>query len=137
MKVTEALERFPELTPSAEVVEWLASVKQRWIGSVSTIRYDGRGWLVLKTLAGPIPEPLLEGAVEHDGRLLTPLTLAAAQTLRAQRSAHLDIAAERCLQVVEHGGDPPAGAAGLRARHGRRGAAPGGAVGPGHRPRLR
>ena len=107
MKVTEALERFPELTPSAEVGEWLASVKQRWIGSVSTIRYDARGWLVLKTLAGPIPEPLLEGAVEHDGRLLTPLTLAAAQTLRAQRSAHLDIAAERCLQVVEHGGDPP------------------------------
>ncbi|HTU98094.1 MAG TPA: DEAD/DEAH box helicase, partial [Solirubrobacteraceae bacterium] len=107
MKVTEALERFPELTPSDEVREWLASVKQRWIGSVSTVRYDGRGWLVLKTLAGPVPEPLLEAAIEHEGRLLTPLTLAAAQALRAQRSAHLDIAAERCLQVVEHGGDPP------------------------------
>ncbi len=107
MKVTEALERFPELTPSREVLDWLASVKQRWIGSVSTVRYDRRGWLVLKTLAGPVPEPLLEGAVEHEGRLLTPLTAAAAQTLRAQRSAHLDIAAERCLQIVERGGDPP------------------------------
>jgi hypothetical protein len=107
LKVTEALERFPELTPSAAVRDWLASVKQRWIGSVSTVRYDGHGWLVLKTLAGPVPEPLLDDAIEHEGRLLTPLTLAAAQTLRAQRSAHLDIAAERCLQVVEHGGDPP------------------------------
>ena len=107
MKVSEALERFPELTPSTEVAEWLVSVKRRWIGSVSTIRYDGRGWLVLKTLAGPVPEPLLHDAIEHDGRLLTPLTQTAAQTLRAQRSAHLDIAAERCLQVVEHGGDPP------------------------------
>ena len=107
MKVTEALERFPELTPSPEVREWLASVKRRWIGSVSTMRYDGRGWLVLKTLAGPVPEPLTEGAVEHEGRLLVPLTMAAAQTLRAQRSAHLDIAAERCLQIVERGGDPP------------------------------
>jgi hypothetical protein len=107
MKVTEALERFPELVPSPEVREWLASVKRRWIGSVSTMRYDGRGWLVLKTLAGPVPEPLTDGAVEHEGRLLVPLTMAAAQTLRAQRSAHLDIAAERCLQIVERGGDPP------------------------------
>jgi hypothetical protein len=107
MKVTAALERFPELTPSREVAEWLVSVKQRWIGSVSTVRYDGRGWLVLKTLAGPVPEPLLKNAIEHEGRLLTPLTLQAAQALREQRSAHLDIAAERCLQVVEHGGDPP------------------------------
>ncbi len=107
MKVTEALERFPELTPSQEVREWLASVKQRWIGSVSTMRYDGRGWLVLKTLAGPVPEPLTEGAVEHDDRLLVPITAQTAQTLRAQRSAHLDIGAERCLQIVEDGGDPP------------------------------
>ncbi len=107
MKVSEALERFPELTPSPEVTDWLGSVAQRWIGSVSTVRYDGRGWLVLKTLAGPVPEPLLDDAVEHDGRLLTPLTLAAAQTLRTQRSAHLDIAAERCLQAVEHGEEPP------------------------------
>jgi SWI/SNF-related matrix-associated actin-dependent regulator of chromatin subfamily A-like protein 1 len=107
MKVLEALERFPELTPSPEVGEWLASVAQRWIGSVSTVRYDGRGWLVLKTLAGPVPETLLQDSVEHEGRLLTPLTAAAAHTLRAQRSAHLDIGAERCLQAVEHGEDPP------------------------------
>jgi hypothetical protein len=107
MKVTEALERYPDLTPSPEVLEWLAGVRQRWIGSVSTTRYDGRGWLVLKTLAGPLPEPLSEGAVEHEGRLLAPLSPAAAQALRAQRSAHLDIAAERCLQIVERGGDPP------------------------------
>ena len=107
MKVTEALERYPDLTPSPEVLEWLAGVRQRWIGSVSTTRYDGRGWLVLKTLAGPLPEPLTEGAVEHEGRLLAPLRPAAAEALRAQRSAHLDIAAERCLQIVERGGEPP------------------------------
>ena len=107
MKVTEALERYPDLAPSPEVLEWLAGVRQRWIGSVSTTRYDGRGWLVLKTLAGPLPEPLTEGAVEHEGRLLAPLRPAAAEALRAQRSAHLDIAAERCLQIVERGGEPP------------------------------
>ncbi|HET8978339.1 MAG TPA: DEAD/DEAH box helicase [Solirubrobacteraceae bacterium] len=107
MKVTEALERYPELRPSDEVREWLAGVRQRWIGSVTTTRYDGRGWLVLNTLAGPVPEPLLNSSVRHDGRLLVPLTPAAAETLRAQRSANLDLGAERCLQILEHGGDPP------------------------------
>jgi SWI/SNF-related matrix-associated actin-dependent regulator 1 of chromatin subfamily A len=107
MKVTEALERYPELRPSADVLEWLAGVKQRWIGSVSTSRYDGRGWWVLNTLAGPVPEPLLDGAVEQDGRLLVPLTKPAGEALRAQRSARLDMAAERCLQLVERGEDPP------------------------------
>jgi superfamily II DNA or RNA helicase len=107
MKVTEALERFPELRASPPVLEWLAGVKQRWIGSVSTARYDGRGWWVLSTLAGPVPEILREGAVEHGGRLLTPLTVAGAAALRAQRSARLDAGAERCAQIVERGGDPP------------------------------
>ncbi len=107
LKVTEALERYPELRPSPEVLEWLAGVKQRWIGSVSTVRHDGRGWWVLSTLAGPVPEPLLEGAVKRDGKLLVPLTLHAAQALRAQRSARLDAGAERCAQLVERGVDPP------------------------------
>ncbi|MFZ0090869.1 MAG: hypothetical protein WAL63_15270, partial [Solirubrobacteraceae bacterium] len=74
MKVIEALEQYPELTPSAEVAEWLAGVRQRWIGSVSTVRYDGRGWFALRTLAGPVPEPLARDAVARDGRLLVPLT---------------------------------------------------------------
>ncbi len=107
MKVTEALERYPELIASRQVTEWLAGVRQRWIGSVATSRYDGRGWFVLNTLAGPVPEPLREGAVERDGRLLVPLTATAVHTLRAQRSARLDAAAERCAQVIERGGDPP------------------------------
>ncbi len=31
----------------------------------------------------------------------------AAETLRAERSANLDMGAERCLQILERGGDPP------------------------------
>jgi SWI/SNF-related matrix-associated actin-dependent regulator 1 of chromatin subfamily A len=107
MKVTEALERYPELKASPEVLSWLAGVKQRWIGSVSTTRHDGRGWWVLSTLAGPVPDPLRAGAVEYQGKLLVPLTRTAAEVLREQRSARLDPGAERCLQIVERGGDPP------------------------------
>jgi SWI/SNF-related matrix-associated actin-dependent regulator 1 of chromatin subfamily A len=107
IKVAEVLERYPELTADDEVLEWLAGVERRWIGYVRTTRHDGRGWLVLQTRAGPIPEDLRTGAVEHEGKLLVPLTGVAARALRDLDSARLDIAAERCLQVLELGGVPP------------------------------
>ena len=64
--VAEVLERFPELTTSAQVDAWLAAIERRWVGRVSTTRHDGRGWWVLRTRAGTVPEPLLEGAVERE-----------------------------------------------------------------------
>jgi hypothetical protein len=107
MKVAEVLERYPELTAAEEVVEWLAGVERRWIGYVTTTRYDGRGWWLLDTRAGRVPEALREGSIEHEGKLLVPLTGAAAQALRAQPSARIDAAAERCLAIVELGDEPP------------------------------
>ncbi len=107
LKVAEALERFPELSPEADVAAWLDGARGRWIGSVSTARHAGRGWWALRTLAGEVPPELRAGAQEIDGRLLVPLTLAAVTALRAQRSARLDPPAERCAQIVEAGGQPP------------------------------
>jgi len=106
--VAEVLTRFPELSTSPEVDAWLNGIERRWIGRVSTRRYDGRGWLVLQTRAGKVPAILLEGSVElTDGRLLVPITRAAADELREQRSARLDAGADRCLASVEIGDDPP------------------------------
>jgi SWI/SNF-related matrix-associated actin-dependent regulator of chromatin subfamily A-like protein 1 len=107
MKVQEVLERWPELSVQEQVLVWLAGVQQRWIGHVSTVRHDGRGWWTLRTLAGPVPEELLDGAVQEEGRLLVPLTLAAAQAIRIQPSAKLDLGAERCLECVLRGESPP------------------------------
>jgi SWI/SNF-related matrix-associated actin-dependent regulator 1 of chromatin subfamily A len=107
MKVAELLERYPELSTAPDVVQWLQGVQRRWIGYVRTTRHDGRGWLVLDTQAGPIPEGLRQGAIERDGKLLAPLTPAAAEALRKQSSARLDIAAERCLSIIESGAAPP------------------------------
>ena len=71
--VAEVLDRFPELTTSAQVDAWLAAIQRRWVGRVTTTRHDGRGWWVLRTRAGTVPEALLEGAVEReDGALLAP-----------------------------------------------------------------
>jgi hypothetical protein len=108
LKVVEAVQRYPELSISDEVSAWLSEVEQRWIGSVSTTRYDGRGWWVLRTLAGPIPPELRDRAVERpDGSLLVPIGPEAATILRAQRSTRFDVGAERCLQIAEFGGQPP------------------------------
>ncbi len=107
MKVAELLERHPELSASADVLAWLSGVRRRWIGYVRTTRCDGRGWWVLETRAGEVPEALRAVAVEHAGRLLVPLTKVVAQELRAQPSARLDIASERCMSLVELGHSPP------------------------------
>ena len=107
LKVQEVLERYPELSAHDDVHAWLDGVARRWIGTVSTTRYDGRGWLVLGTLAGPVPEALEGTLVEHAGRRLAPLTAEVAAVLRAEQSARLDPGAERCLQYLEHGQAPP------------------------------
>ncbi|HST55993.1 MAG TPA: DEAD/DEAH box helicase [Solirubrobacteraceae bacterium] len=107
MQVAELLARFPELTVHPKAQEWLSGIERRWIGYVRTVRHDGRGWWALETRAGEIPEALRDGALERDGKLLVPLTEAAARELREQRSARLDSAAERCLGIVELGDTPP------------------------------
>jgi hypothetical protein len=106
--VAEVLTRFPDLSTSPEVAAWLEGIDRRWIGRVTTMRYDGRGWLALQTRAGSVPDALLAGSVAlPDGRLLVPITRVAAAELREQRSARLDAGAERCLACVEIGDDPP------------------------------
>ena len=104
--VADVLDRFPELTVADEVAAWLEGIERRWVGRVRTARHDGHGWWVLDTRAGTVPEALAAGAVEHDGRLLAPLTLAGAQALREQQSARLDAGAERCAAALELGEDP-------------------------------
>ena len=107
LHVADVLARFPELTASDEVDAWLRGIETRWVGDVTTRRFDGRGWWALRTRAGSVPAELLDGSVEHDGRTLVPLTEAAAEVLREQQSARLDAAAGRCLLAVEVGVTPP------------------------------
>jgi SWI/SNF-related matrix-associated actin-dependent regulator of chromatin subfamily A-like protein 1 len=134
LHVADVLKRFPELAPSDEVGAWLREVERRWLGHVRTTRFDGRGWFVLETLAGEVPEALRAGAVElpaaadgdgADGRnrgplLLVPLTQTHAEVLREQPSARLDAAAERTVAALELGDEPPP--ARLVATHGVDGA---------------
>jgi SWI/SNF-related matrix-associated actin-dependent regulator 1 of chromatin subfamily A len=107
VRVAEILERFPELTTDAGIDGWLAGIDRRWVGYVRTTRFDGRGWWALDTMAGTVPRGLREGALEHEDRLLVPLTATAAAALRDLRSARLNPAAARCLEMIEFGQVPP------------------------------
>lgn len=105
--VAEVLERFPDLTASAEVDAWLAQIQRRWVGHVSTTRHDGRGWWVLTTRAGTPPAALVAGFAEHEGRLLAPLTALGAAALAGEDNARLDAGANRCVEALLAGEDPP------------------------------
>jgi superfamily II DNA or RNA helicase len=132
LHVADVLRRFPELVASDEAAAWLEGIERRWVGRVRTARHDGRGWWVLETLAGTVPEALRAGAVALDGdgrtaplagdggavtapaagasaarTLLVPLTQAGAHALRELESARLDAAAERCVAALELGDEPP------------------------------
>src|SRR4051794_3597961 len=61
--VADVLARFPDLTTTAEVDTWLAGLRERWIGTVGTLRFDGRGWFLLRTRAGTVPAEI--DVVEH------------------------------------------------------------------------
>src|SRR4051794_23824153 len=99
--VLEVLDRHPELTTSTEVDLWLRGVQRRWVGRVRTTRHDGRGWFVLETRAGTLPEELTDVAEEHDGRLLAPMTPDVAAAIAELGSARLDSAAHRSVQALE------------------------------------
>jgi SWI/SNF-related matrix-associated actin-dependent regulator of chromatin subfamily A-like protein 1 len=101
--IADILARFPELEPSDEAAAWLRGLGERWIGSVSTARHDNRGWFVLRSRAGEIPESLREGALERESDTLVPLTAHAAEVLTAERAARPDGAAVRCLQALSTG----------------------------------
>ena len=107
--VADVLARFPELTPSDEARAWLEGIERRWVGRVGTTRHDGRGWWVLETRAGTVPDALRDGAMAdpRSRGLLVPLTRAGATELRAQRSARLDAGADRCVTALELDEEPP------------------------------
>lgn len=105
--VADVLARFPDLDASEDVEAWLGGLRHRWIGHVRTLRHDGRGWFVLETRAGELPDALAAVAVAREERgALAPLTAEVAAALREQPSARLDAAAARCVAILELGRTP-------------------------------
>ena len=84
--VAEVLDRFPELTTSAQVDAWLAAIERRWVGRVSTTRHDGRGWWVLQHARGDRPRGAAGGRRRARGRLAAGAVLGATAPRRSPSS---------------------------------------------------
>src|SRR4051812_43768931 len=84
--VKGVLERFPSLITSPDVDAWLSRAVTGWVGRVTAGRYDGKGAFALETIAGELPEELLEKAHDKGGRLWIPFAKDVADELleRAQ-----------------------------------------------------
>src|SRR5436190_642525 len=108
--VADVLARFPDLTASAEVEEWLRGIDRRWVGGVGTAKHAGRGtgdggrtlpvdpWVI-----GPLDPFLAAQRVAVDAALHSVLA-----DLRAEHAA----AADAVAQSRAHHGEPiPAAAA--------------------------
>ena len=102
--VADILARFPELEPSDEAAKWLRGIGKRWIGTVGTQRHDGRGWFVLRTRAGELPEPIAAHAEPvAEGIHRAPLDATVAAAIIAEKAARPDGAAVRCLSAWSTG----------------------------------
>jgi len=120
LEIRDILREFPQLTTSTEVAVWLRGIEDRWVARVSTTIHDGKGWWVIQTRAGELPEPLAAAAITHDERTLVPMTTEIAEVLDEERGVRCDGPAQRCLSAALIG---PVPRARLELRHDHEGSA--------------
>ncbi len=106
--VLDILERFPELEPDTQTSLWLRGIARRWIGTITTVAYDGRGWFLLRARAGRLPDELSALAIEDPerGGLRVPMVPEAAEALLELGSARVDAQASRCISELRDGRIP-------------------------------
>jgi SWI/SNF-related matrix-associated actin-dependent regulator of chromatin subfamily A-like protein 1 len=104
--VEGVLARFPELTPSREVLDWLSD-SSLWRGLVTAQQDEhGSGVFVLRTLSGDPPAEL-EGATRvGDDRLQLTFTAESADLLARLERVQLDDLARACLNDLRAGRAP-------------------------------
>ena len=73
-RLIEILEQHPELSSSAAVDAWLATIRRSWVGYIRTTAALGTGWFALQPMAGTLPAGLRALATEHAGAVLLPFT---------------------------------------------------------------
>ena len=104
--------RFPELTPSADVLAWLSD-SDRWRGLVSVLAYEGGGAFVMRTISGDLPDELEGGVVVGEGRAVFPFSADSARSLVEAEGAQLDDLAALCARELRAGLEPAPAELGL------------------------
>ena len=104
--VEEVLARFPELKPSAEVLDWLSD-SARWRALVSVHQDEhGTGVFILRSLQGDPPEELAGATVTADDRRELPFDADSANLLTQLERVELDDLARACVNDLRAGRHP-------------------------------
>jgi SWI/SNF-related matrix-associated actin-dependent regulator of chromatin subfamily A-like protein 1 len=103
--IGSVLARFPELTPSPEVLAWLSD-SDRWRALVSVVPYEGRGAFVIRTISGEAPDDMEGAIVVGEGRAVFPFCAESARTLAQAEGAQLDDVASLCARELMAGREP-------------------------------
>ena len=111
-QIETVLARFPELTPSADVLAWLSD-SDRWRGLVSVLAYEGGGAFVMRTISGDLPDELEGGVVVGEGRAVFPFSADSARSLVEAEGAQLDDLAALCARELRAGLEPAPAELGL------------------------
>lgn len=106
------LARFPELTPTADVLAWLSD-SDRWRALVSVLAYEGDGAFVMRTISGDVPGDLEGGVVVGEGRAVFPFGSDSARSLVEAEGAQLDDLAALCARELRAGRKPAPAELGL------------------------
>jgi len=105
--IAGVLARFPELTPSREVLDWLSD-SARWRAVVTAHQDEhGSGAFLLRTLSGEPPEEVLGATSEGEGHLELPFSEENASLLAGLERVELDDLARACLADLRAGLSPP------------------------------
>jgi SWI/SNF-related matrix-associated actin-dependent regulator of chromatin subfamily A-like protein 1 len=110
--VETLLARFPDLSPSPEVIAWLSD-SDRWRALVSVLSYEGAGAFVMRTLAGDAPDDLEGAIVVGEGRAVFPFSAESARSLAQAQGAQLDDLASLCARELRAGREPAPAELGL------------------------
>jgi len=104
--VAEVLTRFPELSPSGEVLDWLDDAS-RWRAVVTAHQDEhGSGVFLVRTLSGDPPASLRSAAVAGEGHWELPFSAANATLLGRLERTELDDLARACVSDLLEGGAP-------------------------------
>jgi SWI/SNF-related matrix-associated actin-dependent regulator of chromatin subfamily A-like protein 1 len=104
--IAGVLARFPELSPSREVLDWLSD-SARWRAVVTAYQDEhGRGAFLLRTLSGDPPEEVLAATSAGEGHLELPFSAESASLLGGLERVELDDLARACLADLVAGRSP-------------------------------
>ncbi|MEA2329914.1 MAG: SWI/SNF-related matrix-associated actin-dependent regulator of chromatin subfamily A-like protein 1 [Thermoleophilaceae bacterium] len=103
--VEDLLGRFPQLTPTPEVLRWLKE-SDRWRGVATVVAHEDAGAFLVRTLSGDPPSVFQGAEPAGDGKVLLPFAAPGARGMARLEGLNLDDLARTCARELSEGLEP-------------------------------